>query len=290
VTSRREIPRQLRDGPFTTADLVAAGLGLGVTRRLAVSRITRGVHVAGGLDATLVLKGLLLVLPPGSAFSCETAARIWSLPTARVDGQTVHIRTTDQVRRAGVVAHVGPLGDTTRHDDLPVTTPIETFLDLAAHLDDRWLLAVGDTIVRRGLGKRPELVAAAARSVRRRGSTRARRVSALVRADVDSPMESLLRHLLLSSGLPEPMVNANVHDCHGGWIARPDLSYPERRIAIEYDGRHHFDDRRQWQNDIARRHNLEDEGWVVRIATARDVFVQADRFGADMLTLWRRRR
>lgn len=73
-------------------------------------------------------------------------------------------------------------------------------------------------------------------------------------------MESLLRHLLLDAGLPEPVVNADVHDSHGGWIARPDRSYPERRIAIEYDGRHHFDNRRQWENDIARRHNLEDEG------------------------------
>lgn len=236
------------------------------------------------------LAGLGLVLPPGSAFSCETAARIWSLPSARADDQTVHIRTTEQVRRAGVVAHVGPLGDITRHNNLPITTPIATFLDPAVHLDDRWLLAVGDAIVRQSLGARADLVAAAHRSTRRRGSIRARRVSALVRADVDSPMESLLRHLLLAAGLPEPTINANVHDSCGGWIARPDLSYLERRIAIEYDGPHHFDDRRQWQNDIARRHNLEDEGWVVRIATARDVLVQSDRFGADMLALWRRRR
>lgn len=102
-------------------------------------------------------------------------------------------------------------------------------------------------------------------------------------------MESLLRHLLLTTGLPEPTINANVHDGHGGWIGRPDLSYLDQRIAIEYDGRHHFDDRRQWANDISRRHNLEDEGWVVRIATARDIFVLTERFGADMLALWRRR-
>jgi hypothetical protein len=289
VTPRREIPRQLRGGPFTTEELVAAGLRWEVTRRQEVSRITRGVHVVGERDATLVLTGLQLVLPPGSAFSCETAARIWSLPTAKVDGGVVHIRTTAQVRRANVVAHVGQLGDVTRHGNVSVTTPIATFLDLAAHLDDRWLLAIGDAIIRRGLGDRADLVAAADRSTRR-GVVRARRVAALARAGVDSPMESLLRHLLLASGLPEPVINADAHDSHGGWIARPDLSYPDRKLAIEYDGRHHFDDRRQWENDIARRHNLEDEGWLLRIATARDVFVQPDRFGADMLGLWRRRR
>lgn len=69
----------------------------------------------------------------------------------------------------------------------------------------------------------------------------------------------------------------------------PTKRAPDRRIAIEHDGRHHFDDRRQWQNDIARRHNLEEEGWVVRIATARDVLIQADRFGADMHARWLRR-
>jgi hypothetical protein len=170
-----------------------------------------------------------------------------------------------------------------------VTSPVATFLDLAAHLDDTEVLAVGDAIVRRGLATVEALVEAAETSRQRRGSARARRVAALVRAGVDSPMESLLRYVLGTAGLPEPTINANAYDSHGGWIARPDLSYPAKRMAIEYDGRHHFDDRRQWANDIARRHNLEDEGWVVRTATARDVFVQPGRFGADMLALWRRR-
>ncbi len=102
-------------------------------------------------------------------------------------------------------------------------------------------------------------------------------------------MESLLRHLLLRAGVPEPVINADVFDSHGGWIARPDLSYPNRQIAIEYDGRHHLHDRRQWEDDIARRHNLEDEGWVVRVVTASDVLVRPRRTASDLLALWRRR-
>jgi very-short-patch-repair endonuclease len=58
---------------------------------------------------------------------------------------------------------------------------------------------------------------------------------------------------------------------YGGWIARPDPSYPALRIAIEYDGDHHRVDRRQWQSDISRRRLLEDAGWIVMVFTADDV-------------------
>lgn len=275
--------------PFTTRDGLLVGIGRHQLETGAITRLTRGVHVIGRPDERSSLRGLLLVLPPGSAFSCQTAARIWSLPVVPAPTSTVHVRTPSQVRRTGVQAHVGPPGEIVERDGLAVTTPIATFLDLAVHLEDRWLLAFGDALVRKGYATTSELASSLDRTPRRRGSARVRRVAQLVRGGVDSPMEPLLRHVLLAAGLPEPTINVNVHDSHGGWIARPDLSYPERRIAIEYDGRHHFDDRRQWENDIARRHNLEDEGWVVRTATARDVFVQADRFGADMLALWNRR-
>jgi very-short-patch-repair endonuclease len=51
---------------------------------------------------------------------------------------------------------------------------------------------------------------------------------------------------------------------------RPDLSYPDLRIAIEYDGDHHRTSR-QWRSDRARRQLLEDAGWIVLEFTADDV-------------------
>ncbi|WP_147375385.1 hypothetical protein [Jiangella rhizosphaerae] len=41
----------------------------------------------------------------------------------------------------------------------------------------------------------------------------------------------------------------NVIDETGAWLARPDLSYPHLKIAIEYDGDHHRTDQRQWRHD-----------------------------------------
>ncbi len=95
--------------------------------------------------------------------------------------------------------------------------------------------------------------------------------AALVRHGVDSPMESRLRLLIVLAGLPEPEVGRTVYDTDGGWLARPDLSYPDLKIAIEYDGRNHLLDSNQWRRDIRRRENLEREGWLVRVITAADV-------------------
>ena len=86
----------------------------------------------------------------------------------------------------------------------------------------------------------------------------------------DSPMETRLRLLLVLGGLPCPESNRDVV-VDGEWLARPDLSYPALRIAIEYDGDHHRTDRRQWQRDIGRRRLLEDAGWLLIVVTAADV-------------------
>jgi hypothetical protein len=72
-----------------------------------------------------------------------------------VDDDLVHVRTSRQVRRRGLVAHVGPVGDIATKRGLTLTSPVATFLDLAMHLDDKWLLAVGDAVVRRGRRRWP---------------------------------------------------------------------------------------------------------------------------------------
>ena len=92
----------------------------------------------------------------------------------------------------------------------------------------------------------------------------------LLEPRTDSPMETRLRLLIVRAGLPRPVANLDVV-VDGGWLARPDLSYPALMIAIEYDGDHHRTDRRQWQRDIGRRRGLEDAGWLLVIVTADDV-------------------
>ena len=85
-------------------------------------------------------------------------------------------------------------------------------------------------------------------------------------------MESRLRMLLVLAGLPEPVVNLIVRNADGSWRRRFDLSYPALKLIIEYDGRQHAEDARQWQSDLKRREELDALGWRIIVITARDLY------------------
>lgn len=64
----------------------------------------------------------------------------------------------------------------------------------------------------------------------------------------------------MSYGLPEPVVAHPV--TLEGRTFHPDLSYPDLRIAIEYDGDHHRSDDRQWDADVRREEAFREAGWT----------------------------
>ena len=90
-------------------------------------------------------------------------------------------------------------------------------------------------------------------------------------------MESRLRMLLVLAGLPEPVVNHTEHDDHGRWVRRFDLSYPTVRVAVEYDGRQHAESDRQWQRDVDRREELDNDGWRIVVVLAKGIYREPDR-------------
>jgi hypothetical protein len=92
-----------------------------------------------------------------------------------------------------------------------------------------------------------------------------------VRERVDSPKETELRLLLVLAGFPEPETNVDVLDDAGGWIARADLTYRAFKIALEYVGKQHANDPKQWARDIRRRELLDAAGWRTIVITARDL-------------------
>jgi very-short-patch-repair endonuclease len=58
---------------------------------------------------------------------------------------------------------------------------------------------------------------------------------------------------------------------------RYDLCYPEFRLIVEYDGRQHAEDIAQWESDLQRREELDDEEYRILVVTARGVFVEPER-------------
>jgi very-short-patch-repair endonuclease len=89
----------------------------------------------------------------------------------------------------------------------------------------------------------------------------------LADAASESPMETRLRVLLVSAGLPKPCVQAEISD-GGTFIARVDLLYPEQRLVIEYDGATH---RASVAADNRRQNRLIDAGYRILRFTGSDI-------------------
>ena len=103
-----------------------------------------------------------------------------------------------------------------------------------------------------------------------RGCRQLRRAVELADPLAESAMETRLRLILVMGGLPPPVLQYRVCDARGNLLARVDLAYPQARLAIEYDGRHHFDD--QYSRRDRRRDLLLDEvGWYTMRFTEDDV-------------------
>jgi hypothetical protein len=231
------------------------------------------------IDLRLRARAALNVSPAGACISHHTAAAIWgAVPPAT---SAVHVRqptASGRSVRQGVQAHYRRLAPatTTRHG-LPITTLEQTFLDLAAAgLTLVELVIVGDGLVKTRATSVERLLAAASEATGH-GHRLARRAATLVREGVDSPMETRLRLLLVVAGLPEPTVNVIVRGPDGEWLRRFDLCYAIFRLVVEYDGRQHAEDTRQWVTDIDRREELDRGGYRLVVVTREGIYVEPER-------------
>ncbi|TDW71000.1 hypothetical protein [Kribbella pratensis] len=247
----------------------------GVLRGVHYRRVLGSVYVDAHVAVTpRVQAEAALLLTPGAVVSHQTALSLWTADDRAGDVVHVTVERDPRVslpRVSGLRVHEVRSLERVLRDGLPMTPPERTFLDLAPYCDLVELVSAGDALVRRTDLRPGHLVELAATTIGVRGVRLAREAAALVRPGVDSPMESRLRLIIVLNGLPEPRIGHVVTDSGGGWLAQPDLSYPEVQFAIEYDGGHHLGDARQWRQDIRRRENLEREGWLVRVITAYDL-------------------
>jgi hypothetical protein len=84
-------------------------------------------------------------------------------------------------------------------------------------------------------------------------------------------MESVLRLVVVLSGLPRPRPQAVLRDDAGGWLARVDLLGPDELTVLEYDGASH-DEPERHNADVVRWRLLHRHGFKVFPYVARDVF------------------
>ena len=261
--------------PFTRADAIAAGISPKMLRGSRFRRIFRGVYVAPEIEVTPFVRTLAaLATHPKTAFASHTsAAHVFQIPVP--DIPDVHVSVfdaKDRRARPGIVPHVvGPQTTVVSHHGVRVANLFTTFVQLASMLDLVDLVVAGDAMVRAFHVRPAQLVNACAESDDPNAGL-ATRAARLVREGVDSPMETRLRLLIVLSGLPEPQVNFKIRDADGEVLRRLDLSYPEQRLIVEYDGRQHAEAVAQWESDLDRREGFDDSGWKILVVTAKGIY------------------
>lgn len=257
--------------------------GAGLTRRQTQGTSFRtpapGVRVRADASLThdVAIAIALAGQPPGSVLTDLSAAWLWRLPLPpwlRDGPATVSVsRLPDdsRSRRAGVQGRRLdlPPEHLTTLDGVLLTTAPRTWLDGAAHLPTRHVVAMGDALLRRGLGTPEELKGLCHWAFRRRGVVTARTALPLLDAHAESPGESLARYELVTRGIPAPECNADIV-VDGQWLARADMLWRDARVIVEYDGHVHISEE-QRQYDAVRRNQLQEEGYLVIVLTARDL-------------------
>ncbi|MGV1087329.1 MAG: type IV toxin-antitoxin system AbiEi family antitoxin [Mycobacterium sp.] len=151
--------------------------------------------------------------------------------------------------------------EVTQMDDLRVSTPTRTALDLARHLPRGEAIARLDALAA-ATGIHPQdALSLARRYPGARGIRNARAIVPLLDPGAQSPRESWLRMLVIDGGFPRPTTQIMVSD--GVRTAFVDMGWEELRIGLEYDGDQHLSDRRQFVKDIGRLEMLGNLDWLV---------------------------
>jgi hypothetical protein len=210
-------------------------------------------------------------------FFCNvTAAHLLGLryPLTALD-RTVHVGTRKPGRAprgSGVSGHQLSSATliTTLDSGLRVSTAIDTWCQLSPTIHLGALIEIGDGLVCRQ--DPPATIEQLRRAVdgwrNRPGCVALRAALPEIRPRTDSARETRLRLMIVQAGFPEPEANFMALDPSGVFLGYLDLAYPERMIALEYDGGHHRSED-QYHHDIERLDRLMAAGWrIIRVNKA----------------------
>lgn len=266
-------------GVFTRRQAIAAGMTNGVIARRLQDGTWHQMHssvyrVAGApLSERAILLGACLAWGHGAVVSHRAAARLWQFVGFRSSPELVEL-TVPRKRVRKVPGHVIhrprslPDHDVTRLDGVPITAPARTLLDVAAFTPIEAMQEALDDALRRKLVTIPWLTWLVHQSAAsgRAGISSMRTLLGLPGAGVpESVFERRLLRAVVNAGLPAPIPQYEVR-AEGRLVARVDLAYPARRLAIEAAGFRWHSLRSDVERDAQRQSALAALGWrVIRI-------------------------
>ncbi|OMC56962.1 hypothetical protein A5747_06980 [Mycobacterium sp. IS-836] len=258
-------------GPFVGSEALASGA---LTRHQLRSRYVSlhpDIYVACGTNLTAVQRA--------------HAAWLWSRRRGVVAGLSasalhgarwVDDRAPAQLlyehRRppAGIHAWSDTIADdeTQAIGEMPATTPARTAFDLACRYPVGKAVAATDALARATGLKVADAELIAERYKGHRNIRRARRALTLVDPGAQSPQETWLRLLVIEAGYPPPQTQLPVQGEYGELVAVVDMGWDDMRIALDYEGLHHWTDPEQFRRDVERFEALAELGWIAIRVTA----------------------
>lgn len=152
--------------------------------------------------------------------------------------------------------------------EVPATTPARTAFDLACRNPVGKAVAAIDALARATRLKIADAELIAERYKGHRNIRRARRALTLVDAGAESPRETWLRLLVIEAGYPPPQTQIPIYGEYGELVAVVDMGWDEMKIALEYEGAHHWTDPAQFRKDVERFEALPELGWITIRVTA----------------------
>lgn len=267
--------------PFSYRDGIRRGLGRGALAGPRFVTPFHGVRVAADgaspHPVPVTPHELILLrcrqyaprLRSGQFFSHTTALALLGAPLPRRAEDVLHVSTHRPAyppRTPGARGHRLQTREPDLREvaDLPVEHPARAWVQASSEWTRDELVAAGDYLIGR-LGPRLPFDEIRAEAHRMRG-TALDPVLADIRYGSESPEETRLRLVLDRAGLPEPELNGDLRGEDGRFIARLDQLHRRFRVGVEYDGRQHAMDVRQFRKDADRWDAIRDAGWqLVRI-------------------------
>ena len=229
-------------------------------------------------------------LPAAAVFSGKTSLWLHGLD---VDpGERIEVtvpKSLGVTTRSGMIVRRSALttAEVVSRRGFPVTSVLRTLLDVSCRLSLTEAVVIADLALHAKL-IHPDALSKSIETYQGVwGVKRLRRVAIQVEPASESAMETRLRMLLVLARMPRPLAQVPIHDRTGRFLGRPDLYYPDFRLAIEYDGGTHRD---ALAEDNRRQNRLLDAGVRLLRFTAGDIFQTPDlvvSLVTAALTRWR---
>lgn len=208
---------------------------------------------------------------PEAVFSGSTAGWLHGLDLPPIDPVQVTVPNAHTSNRAGVRLRRATLApvEIVRLRGLPVSSALRTAVDLGSQgvLVDA-VIAL-DMALHRRMVNLTDLRSFCEANRGAKRIAKLRRALELAEPATESPMETRLRMLLVMARLPRPGAQVSLHDQEGRFLGRPDLYYPEHKLALEYDGGTHRD---SLVEDNRRQNRLLNAGFRLLRFTSADIF------------------